>query len=138
MTTRRKTGTRRTQKAAPAKRSAVAGAPGRATTRAERGARAALACDCTISQSALLKTQLAAVLNRPGAVTIDLSAVRRIDTAGFQVLTAFIRERQSAGRIVQCAGASESFSVTASLLGLGALFSSPEHQKLLAPSAGNA
>lgn len=78
--------------------------------------------DFTIAQTADVKKQLARMLAKPAAVTLDLSAIRRIDTAGLQVLTAFIRERRAAGRAVHCSGASESFTVTAQMLGLGAVF----------------
>jgi anti-anti-sigma regulatory factor len=141
MTTRRKTGKGRTQKAAPARHRAAASRP--ATAAASAAARpakrtsskvASLAADCTIAQAGALKSQLAKVVGATSAVTLDISAVRRIDTAGFQVLAAFIRERRSAGRGVQCEGASESFTVTAGLLGLGALFSPVTDDRLLAPA----
>ncbi|HEY1284190.1 MAG TPA: STAS domain-containing protein [Steroidobacteraceae bacterium] len=138
MNTRRKTGTSRTRQANPARRRAAASRP--TTAAAHKGAApkqsakhvAALAADCTIAQAGVLKSQLAKVLGTAGAVTVNLSSVRRIDTAGFQVLAAFIRERRAAGRAVQCEGATESFSVTASLLGLGALFSPVKDDRLLA------
>ena len=135
MNTRRKTGTGRAPQAAPAKRRAEAARPAKSAARkAAPAKRAALAADCTIAQAGSLKSQLAKVVGAPGAVTVDLSSVRRIDTAGFQVLAAFIRERRSAGRGVQCEGATESFSVTASLLGLGALFSPVKDDRLLGPA----
>jgi len=139
MNTRRKTGTSRTRQAAPAKRRAAALRPKAAAhqvaaPKSSPKRVAALAADCTIAQAGALKSQLAKVFGAPGAVTVDLSSVRRIDTAGFQVLAAFIRERRSAGRGVQCEGATESFSVTASLLGLGALFSPVKDDRLLGPA----
>lgn len=140
MNTRRKTGTSRARQAAPAKRRAAAAQPAKAAARkaapAKRSASrvASLANDCTIAQAGELKSRLAKVVSAPGAVTVDLSSVRRIDTAGFQVLAAFIRERHSAGRDVQCKGASEAFTVTANLLGLGALFSPVRDDRLLAPA----
>src|SRR5262245_4810032 len=147
MNTRRKTGTSRARQAAPAKRRTAAGSsakaagkPAKAAARkaapAKRSASrvASLAADCTIAQAGALKSQLAKVVSASGAVTVDLSSVRRIDTAGFQVLAAFIRERHSAGRDVRCEGASESFTVTAHLLGLSALFSPVRDDRLLAPA----
>lgn len=129
MKTRRKTGTRHARQAVPAKRRAAGARPTQAAARkpAAKGTSkrvALLAADCTIAQAGAMKSQLAKVLSASGAVTVDLSGVRRIDTAGFQVLAAFIRERRAAGRDVRCDGATEAFSVTASLLGLGALFGS--------------
>jgi ABC-type transporter Mla MlaB component len=140
MNTRRKTGTGRAPQAAPARRRAETARPAKAAVRkaapAKRAADrlAALAADCTIAQAASLKSQLAKVVGAPGAVTVNLSSVRRIDTAGFQVLAAFVRERRACGRDVRWEGASESFSVTASLLGLGALFSPVKDDRLLAPA----
>jgi phospholipid transport system transporter-binding protein len=143
MTTRRKAG----KKSAPAKKAAVARArtsapaqrsvaksavskaaaasstvgKGRASA-ANDASLATLPADCTIAQADDLKKDLARVLAKPAAVTIDLAAVRRIDTAALQVLTSFIRERRTAGRNVECRGASDAFLATADVLGLRALF----------------
>lgn len=122
MKTRRKTGTGRKQKAASAKNALVS----------------ALASDCTIAQTGTIKKQLAKVVDRSQTVTLDLSAVRRIDTAGFQLLVSFIRERRAAGRNVQCERASEAFSVTAGLLGLSALFGPVTQDPVANPAAGAA
>lgn len=78
--------------------------------------------DCTIAQADDIKAQLARILAQPSCVTLDLSSIRRIDTAALQVLTAFIRERRSAGRDVECRAASEPFMLTAELLGLASFF----------------
>jgi phospholipid transport system transporter-binding protein len=143
MKTRRKAGTGGKQQAAPRKR-ATAQRSARpvprkpaavARTRTES---AALTADCTIAQAGAIKSRLARVLAKPAPVTLDLSDVRRIDTAGLQVLAAFIRERRAAGRAVECQGASEAFLVTADLLGLGALFRQVRDDRLSAPAAGNA
>jgi ABC-type transporter Mla MlaB component len=71
-----------------------------------------------------MKSQLARMLAKPACVTLDLSSIRRIDTAALQVLAAFILDRRAAGHAVSCSGASEPFMLTAELLGLSALFSS--------------
>ena len=99
---------------------------------------ATVPADCTIAQTGDLKADLARVLDLPAAVTIDLSAVRRIDTAALQVLTSFIRERRAAGRGVECRGASDAFLATADVLGLRALFSPVMDDRLAAPAMGNA
>jgi anti-anti-sigma regulatory factor len=99
---------------------------------------AALEADCTIAQAGAIKKRLARVLAKPAPVTLDLSDVRRIDTAGLQVLAAFIRERRAAGRGVECQGASESFLITANLLGLGALFSPVMDDRPSAPAPRSA
>jgi len=99
---------------------------------------ATVPADCTIAQTGDLKADLARVLDVPAAVTLDLSAVRRIDTAALQVLTSFIRERRAAGRDVECRGASDAFLVTADVLGLRALFCPVMDDRLAAPAMGNA
>ena len=99
----------------------------------------ALSPSLSTSSAGVLKSQLAKVVRATSAVTLDISAVRRIDTAGFQVLAAFVRERRAAGRDVQFHGASDAFSVTANLLGLGALFGTvPDDRLLRTPAAGHA
>jgi anti-anti-sigma regulatory factor len=120
MTTRRKAGVRKT---APRK---AAASRVRASSRKSKGSKSATAtfpADCTIAQADDMKAQLARMLAKPACVTLDLSAIRRIDTAALQVLTAFIRDRRTAGREVACSGASEPFLLTAELLGLSVLFS---------------
>jgi ABC-type transporter Mla MlaB component len=124
MTTRRKAGSARGKKAAPRKKAAAsrvrAAAPARARAAAASGSR--FPADFTIAQADHVKAQLARMVAKPTTVTLDLSPIRRIDTAGLQVLTAFIRERRAAGHAVECAGASDAFRVTAQMLGLGAFF----------------
>ena len=83
----------------------------------------ALAADCTIEHSPGLHAQLAKILTDRACVTLDFTAVKRSDTAGLQVLVAFIRERREAGRQIELAGVHDNFLATAKLLGLGALFS---------------
>jgi anti-anti-sigma regulatory factor len=119
MTSRRKPGSTRSRKAAPRKK-AAASRP--RVSGSSAPVSATFPSDFTIAHTADVKKQLARLVAKPEDVTLDLSPVRRIDTAGLQVLTAFIRERRAAGRGVQCAGASESFIVTARMLGLGAVF----------------
>lgn len=128
MTTRRKAGSVQGRKAAPRKKAASrvrASAPvARASAKSASSARtgAMFPADFTIAQTDGVKQQLARIVAKPASVTLDLSAIRRIDTAGLQVLLAFIRERRAAGRVVACSGATESFAVTAQMLGLGAVF----------------
>jgi ABC-type transporter Mla MlaB component len=99
---------------------------------------ATLPTDCTIAQAADMKADLERMLATPAAVTLDLSAVRRTDTAALQVLTAFIRERRGAGRDVECRGASDAFLATADVLGLGALFSPVTDDRFAEGAVGNA
>src|SRR3569833_4598224 len=64
----------------------------------------AVAAECTVADAGSLKTGLAKLLNEPGTVTLDISAVQRVDTAGLQVIATFVRERASHGRQVQWRG----------------------------------
>jgi ABC-type transporter Mla MlaB component len=82
----------------------------------------AVGADCTIEHAPGLHKQLAKSLADRACVTLDLAAVKRCDTAGMQVLAAFIRERREAGRKVELVGVSDNFLATAQLLGLSALF----------------
>ena len=138
--TRRALGKGDSHNGAAAKAASGRGAAGkdRATANGSADALAPFPADCTIAQAGDLKAQLARVLEEPTAVTLDLSAVRRIDTAALQVLTIFIRERRAAGRDVECRGASDAFLVTADVLGLRALFGPVMDDRLAAPAAGNA
>ena len=111
---------------------------GRAAANGGGAALTPFPADCTIAQSGDLKAQLARALDEPAAVTLDLSPIRRIDTAALQVLTVFIRERRAAGRDVGCSGASDAFLVTADVLGLRALFSLGLDDRLAAPAVANA
>jgi ABC-type transporter Mla MlaB component len=95
----------------------------RAAVSASRRSTIALAADCTIEHSPGLHKQLAKILTDRACVTLDFTAVKRSDTAGLQVLAAFIRERRDAGRAIELAGMQDNFLATTKLLGLGALFS---------------
>jgi anti-anti-sigma regulatory factor len=85
-----------------------------------------LSADCTVAASAALKAGLLAVLQHPAAVTLDIASVQRIDTAGIQLVTAFVRERESIGLQVQWRGTGPAFTSAARLLGVAAALSLPE------------
>jgi ABC-type transporter Mla MlaB component len=114
-------------KARRKKTSARGTAAGKSATRSQRAASAsargtAVGADCTIEHAPGLHQRLAKSLTDRACVTLDLAAVKRCDTAGMQVLAAFIRERREAGRKVELTGVSDNFLATAKLLGLAALF----------------
>ncbi len=88
----------------------------------------ALAAECTIADASALKGHLAKLLDESGIVTIDVSAVQRIDTAGLQIIIAFVRERESQGRQVQWRGHAPALANAAGLLGLSALLRLPAAQ----------
>lgn len=77
-----------------------------------------LAAECTVAEADVLQAQLAGRLQEPEAVTVDVSALQRIDTAGLQLLAAFVRDRRTAGRAVEWRGRAAALDSAASLLGL--------------------
>ena len=85
----------------------------------------AVAAECTVAHAGSLKMGLARLLDYSSVVTLDISAVQRIDTAGLQVIATFIRERESHGRKVQWRGAAPAVSTAAKLLGLSAVLKLP-------------
>ena len=85
----------------------------------------ALAADCTVSDAISLKERLAGLLDQPQAVTLDITALQRIDTAGMQVITAFVRERAEHGRPVEWQGTAPVLATAGRLLGLTSLLKLP-------------
>jgi phospholipid transport system transporter-binding protein len=115
---------KRKQGAGP--RSTRRGRPARAAHAAGTGSVAfAVAAECTVADSSSLKSGLAKLVDESDVVTLDISAVQRIDTAGLQVIAAFVRERESHGRQVQWQGSAPALSTAARLLGLSALLKLP-------------
>ena len=85
----------------------------------------AVAAECTVADASSLKTGLAKLLDESDAVTLDISAVQRIDTAGLQVIATFIRERERQGRQVLWRGQAPAMVTAAKLLGLSSLLKLP-------------
>ena len=85
----------------------------------------ALAAECTVAGAGSLKERLAGLLDEPQAVTLDVTALQRIDTAGLQVITAFVRERAGLGRQVEWQGTAPVLATAAHLLGLTSLLKLP-------------
>jgi ABC-type transporter Mla MlaB component len=83
---------------------------------------ATLGADCTIEHAPGLHQELLKMLGERACVTLDVSAVKRCDTAGLQILIAFVRERREAGQPVELKGATEAFIGPATLIGLAAAF----------------
>ena len=77
-----------------------------------------LAAECTVAEAESLKSELARRLDEAGPVTVDVSALQRIDTAGLQLLAAFVRDRRTAGRVVEWRGSADALAGAAGLLGL--------------------
>jgi ABC-type transporter Mla MlaB component len=116
--------TTRKQQTAARKRARPAGS--KATTRRthERGS-LLLAAECTVAEADALKSELGSRLQRSQTVTLDVSAVQRIDTAGLQLLAAFVRDRRTAGRAVAWRGRASALETAADLLGLRAMLELP-------------
>jgi ABC-type transporter Mla MlaB component len=111
----------RRPRATEVRTSSVAPARAKAASKARASKPVVLGADCTIEHAPGLHKNLVKLLTDRACVTVDVTAVKRCDTAGLQVLVAFVRERREAGREVQLTGASENFLATTKLLGLSAL-----------------
>jgi len=85
----------------------------------------ALTAECVVAGASALKESLARLLDEPQPITLDITGLQRIDTAGLQVLTAFVRERASHGRAVEWHGAAPALTGAAQLLGLTSLLGLP-------------
>jgi ABC-type transporter Mla MlaB component len=85
----------------------------------------ALEAECMVAEAAVLKERLAALLDEPQPVTLDIAAVQRIDTASLQVITVFVRQRADAGRTVGWQGSAPVVTAAAQLLGLTSLLNLP-------------
>jgi phospholipid transport system transporter-binding protein len=77
-----------------------------------------LAADCTVAAADALKSELVRRLEEPEPVTLDVGALQRIDTAGLQLLAAFVRDRRTAGRAIEWRGRAPALEAAAGLLGL--------------------
>ena len=100
---------------ATARRKAAASTPG---SRSRADGSLTLAADCTVAEVDALKAALARRLEESQPVTLDVSALQRIDTAALQLLAAFVRDRRTAGRAVAWSGRAPALEAAAGLLGL--------------------
>lgn len=80
-----------------------------------------LAANCSVKDAAALKTSLCAIANESTEVTLDVSAVERVDTATMQLLCAFVRDRSGRNQSVAWRGESQALQDAASLLAVGEL-----------------
>lgn len=74
--------------------------------------------DCTLAEAESLKTALTGLLEDPRTVTLDASAVQRVDTAALQLLAAFVRDRRLVGHDTRWRGADRTLEPAARLLGI--------------------
>jgi ABC-type transporter Mla MlaB component len=86
----------------------------------------ALSASCTVTESAALKSALLEILPEPTPVTLDVARLQRIDTAGMQLIVAFVRERESHGLRVEWRSMAPTFTSAAHLLGVASLLQLPE------------
>ena len=107
------------------RRGRAAKTPGADTEHKTGNGTFAVAAECTVADAGALKSDLAKLLDDSGVVTLDVSAVQRIDTAGLQVITTFVQERESQGRQVQWRGTAHALVAAAKLLGLSSFLKLP-------------
>lgn len=87
--------------------------------------------ECCIDAIQERKSELAEALSSHTDVELDLSALSRIDSAGLQLLAAFVLELGQKGHVVHWRGVSNIVIEGARVTGLGALLGLP-------PTASNA
>jgi anti-anti-sigma regulatory factor len=75
----------------------------------------------TIAEAAALKDHLLAYVNQRGEINIDGSRVESVDTAGLQVLLAFVRTIRAQGTVIRWTGISGALLNTAQLMGVAKL-----------------
>jgi ABC-type transporter Mla MlaB component len=97
----------------------------REATRIHEDGSLILTAECTVAEADALKSELARRLPEPEPVTVDVSALQRIDTAGLQLLAAFVRDRRTAGHVVAWRGRACALEAAAGLLGLRAMLELP-------------
>ena len=85
-----------------------------------------LQAECTLAESAGLKSALCALLANAEPVTLDAAAVERIDTATLQLLAAFVRDRRLAGGAIEWRSVSAAVREAARLLGMDSMLSLSE------------
>ncbi len=116
------------KKRKPGTRSRPAGTsrPSRAVKQPHSPGVFTLSAECTIAESAPLQADLSRLLNKDTPVTLDAKELQRIDTAGMQVIVAFVRERNASGRQVEWRNTPPTLLSAARLLGLGTLLGLPQ------------
>ena len=105
------------RRAAPRAKAAAGKSPRRRVKVRDDGS-LTLAAECTVAEAESLKSELARRLDEAAPVTLDVSALQRIDTAGLQLLAAFVRDRRTAGRAVEWRGSADALTGAAGILGL--------------------
>jgi len=78
-----------------------------------------LVSDCTARNAEALHAGLLGLVGSTAEVSLDMSAVERVDTVCLQLLGAFVRERTRGGKSTRWHGRSDALLQAAALLGLG-------------------
>jgi anti-anti-sigma regulatory factor len=92
-----------------------------------RKPRVTLPPECLLAEAEGLKLRLSRVLRNAGAVTLDVTSVKRIDSACMQLLAAFVRDRAATQLAVGVRGDSPAFAEALTLSGLAPLFAAAAH-----------
>jgi anti-anti-sigma regulatory factor len=104
---------------ATAARAAVAAEP-EAAAAAPLLATLTLPAQCTLGEASALKSALLPLVADARVVTIDASAVAKLDTSALQLFTAFARDRRSANRPLRWTGFAGPLATAAATLALAA------------------
>lgn len=107
------------------RRSTTPASAGQAPQTATSGAHVVLESHCCVKNAAALKRSLHEVIGEAAPVTLDVSAVERIDTAAMQLLCAFARDRAGQGHSIAWAGDVTIVRDAAAVLGVEPLLSLP-------------
>ena len=107
------------------RRGRAARTPGADTEHKTGSGAFAVAAECTVADASALKSGLGKLLDESGMVTLDVSAVQRIDTVGLQVIATFVRELESQGRQLEWRGTAPALVAAAKLLGLTSFLKLP-------------
>lgn len=84
-----------------------------------------LPAECTLRDAATLQALLVSTVSPTASVSVDGGAVKRIDTAALQLLAAFARREQVAGRSVEWHSVSAELHKASARLGLSAVLQLP-------------
>jgi phospholipid transport system transporter-binding protein len=76
---------------------------------------------CTFREAADLKSSLLPWVSHPDSVTLDVSALQRLDAAAMQVICAFLRDRHNEKLPVTWEGSSGAMNEAVGLLGTAAV-----------------
>jgi phospholipid transport system transporter-binding protein len=100
------------------RRTAKAAAPKRKVAKPKALKPVSLPAECIIASAIALRDTLLERVGDAGNVQIDASSVQRIDTAGLQLMAAFVRDRRNDGRSFEWLGVPACLTEAATLLDL--------------------